>query len=60
MVVEMIELRPTCMGCGNEIATPSEADMDLFRIGVRIHDSDDCFVLADGKFQNQHIAVVEA
>ena len=60
MIVEMVELHPSCMGCGNEIATPSEADMDLFRVGIRIHDNDECFTLADSKFQDQHIAVVES
>ena len=56
---EMIELHPSCMGCGNEIATPGEADMDLFRVGIRIHDTDTCFVLANDKIQDRHIAVIE-
>jgi hypothetical protein len=39
----VVEVR--CLGCKELIERPSEADMDLFRIGIRIHDRAACFEL---------------
>lgn len=32
-----IELEVRCMGCGDIIPTPADADWKLFRVGYRVH-----------------------
>lgn len=45
MCADTIVLDVTCMGCYQAIETPSDADMELFRMGFRIHDDDNCYQL---------------
>jgi len=37
-----ITLEVRCMGCGELIARPSDADMEMFRLGINIHNNDAC------------------
>lgn len=39
---EYIKFDVRCMGCGALIPKPSDADMLLFRLGVRVHNDDYC------------------
>jgi hypothetical protein len=45
MCADTIELSVTCYGCYQEIVSPNDADMDLFRNGYRVHNDDECFQL---------------
>jgi len=35
------------MGCKKLIEKPSDADMQLFRLGIRVHDNDECVDLVE-------------
>ena len=46
----IIKFDVRCMGCGELIRKPSDADMELFRIGVNVHKGDeDCYNKAAAK-----------
>jgi len=40
--MEEIVIEVRCHGCDRLIATPAEADMELFRLGIHVHDDRDC------------------
>jgi DNA-directed RNA polymerase subunit N (RpoN/RPB10) len=43
----VVEVR--CHGCGKLIAKPSDADMELFRLGVHVHNTQECLDKAERK-----------
>ena len=47
----VIELFVTCMGCGNQIRKPSDAEPTLFRSGLRVHKEDECLDLLNDKLE---------
>lgn len=48
-MVTYIKLDVRCVGCGELIATPSEADIELWRLGINVHQKDTCLAEAERK-----------
>lgn len=46
MCADTIELRIRCIGCLKGIETASEAEMNLFRNGVPVHNQEECIEMA--------------
>lgn len=51
---------PTCIGCLEEIETPNECDMELFRIGVHVHNNEECLNKVDEVLTKRGLYVGEA
>lgn len=45
----IIKFDVRCLGCGELIRKPSDADMNLFRVGINIHNDQDCYIKAAAK-----------
>ena len=54
---DTIEFNVRCLGCEKMIARPSEADMELFRQGLRVHNDNDCREMLAAKLIERKVRV---
>ena len=49
---EYITIDVYCKGCRKQILKPSDADMELFRLGIPVHNDRICLDLVEEKYRD--------
>lgn len=52
--MKYIKIDVRCIGCKELIPKPSDADLELWRLGINVHNDVDCVRKAESRLQAAH------
>lgn len=53
--MQEIAVEVRCYGCGEQILKPADSDMELFRLGVPVHQRPSCLERANDKLEQDAV-----